>query len=146
MEPNNASRRKPSSGRSLLLAVLAAFLAGGALAGWVMWNTLQSETTGTAVSPQAAKAPGGGLSPSPTPLSTTSVRPPRKRPANWYSDKVSGTGVTAPRMVAGSAPKATAIGNGWPGLARANSRKSSAPPRWASQRMMTSRRPITCCR
>jgi hypothetical protein len=68
MEPNNASRRKPSSGRSLLLAVLAAFLAGGALAGWVMWNMLQSETTGTAVSPQAAKAPGGGLSPSPTPL------------------------------------------------------------------------------
>ncbi|MFN9632298.1 MAG: hypothetical protein ACK554_02175, partial [Erythrobacteraceae bacterium] len=68
MEPNNGSRRKPSSGRNLLLAVLAAFLAGGALAGWVMWNTLQSETTGTAVSPQAAKAPGGGLSPSPTPL------------------------------------------------------------------------------
>ena len=50
------------------MAVLAAFLAGGALAGWVMWNMLQSETTGTAVSPQAAKAPGGGLSPSPTPL------------------------------------------------------------------------------
>jgi hypothetical protein len=68
MEPNNGSRRKPSSGRSLLVAVLAAFLAGGALAGWVMWNMLQSETTGTAVSPQAAKAPGGGLSPSPTPL------------------------------------------------------------------------------
>ena len=55
-------------------------------------------------------------------------------------DRLSGTGVTAPRIVAGSAPSATAIGNGWPGLARAKSRKSSAPPRWASQRMMTSRR------
>ena len=31
---------------------------------------------------------------------------------------MSGTGVTAPSMVAGSAPSATAIGNGWPGLAR----------------------------
>ncbi len=83
---------------------------------------------------------------SPTPQSTTSVRLPRSRPANWYSDSVSGTGVTAPRMVAGSAPSATAIGNGWPGLAAAKSRKSSAPPRWASQRMITWRRPITCWR
>ena len=29
---------------------------------------------------------------------------------------MSGTGVTAPSIVAGSAPSATAIGNGWPGL------------------------------
>ena len=29
---------------------------------------------------------------------------------NWYSDSVSGTGVTAPRIVAGSAPSATATG------------------------------------
>ena len=48
---------------------------------------------------------------------TISVRLPRSRPANWYSLKVSGTGVTAPRMVAGSAPSATAMGYGWPGLA-----------------------------
>jgi hypothetical protein len=41
---------------------------------------------------------------------TTSVRLPRSRPANWYSDRLSGTGVTAPRMVAGSAPIATATG------------------------------------
>ena len=53
---------------------------------------------------------------SPTDESTTSVRLPRSRPANWYSDSVSGTGVTAPSIVAGSAPSATAIGNGWPGL------------------------------
>ena len=33
-----------------------------------------------------------------------------------------------------------------PGVAGANSRKSSAPPRWASQRMITWRRPITCWR
>ena len=47
---------------------------------------------------------------------TISVRAPRSRPANWYSDSVSGTGVTAPRIVAGSAPSATAIGNGSPGM------------------------------
>jgi hypothetical protein len=75
--------------------------------------------------------------PSPTLDATSSVRLPRSSPANWYSDSESGTGVTAPRMVAGSAPSATAIGKGRPGLACANSRKSSAPPRWASQRMMT---------
>ncbi len=45
----------------------------------------------------------------------TSVGPPRSSPANWYSDSVSGTGVTAPSIVAGSAPSATAIGNGSPG-------------------------------
>ncbi len=48
---------------------------------------------------------------------TTSVRAPRSRPANWYSESVSGTGVTAPRIVAGSAPSATATGNGAPGFA-----------------------------
>ncbi len=37
---------------------------------------------------------------------TTSVLVPRSRPAKAYSDRVSGTGVTAPRMVAGSAPSA----------------------------------------
>ena len=44
------------------------------------------------------------------------MRLPRSRPANWYSDSVSGTGVTAPRIVAGSAPSATATGNGSPGM------------------------------
>ena len=46
----------------------------------------------------------------------SSVRPPRSSPANWYSESVSGTGVTAPRMVAGSAPSTTATGYGLPGL------------------------------
>ena len=46
---------------------------------------------------------------------TISVLAPRNNPANWYSESLSGTGVTAPSMVAGSAPSATAIGNGWPG-------------------------------
>ena len=36
--------------------------------------------------------------------STSSTLGPRSRPANWYSDRVSGTGVTAARMVPGSAP------------------------------------------
>ena len=50
---------------------------------------------------------------------TISVRAPRSSPANWYSDSVSGTGVTAPRIVAGSAPSATATGNGLPGMREA---------------------------
>ena len=33
-------------------------------------------------------------------------------PANWYSDSVSGTGVTAARMVPGSAPITAATGSG----------------------------------
>ena len=34
----------------------------------------------------------------------------------------------------------------WPGRASPKSRKSSAPPRCASQRMINCRRPINCCR
>ncbi|CSD02959.1 Uncharacterised protein [Vibrio cholerae] len=75
---------------------------------------------------------------------TTSVRLPRNSPANAYSDKVSGTGVTAPRMVAGSAPNATLTGKGSPGCFSIQSRKSNAPPRWANQRMMTLLRAIFC--
>ena len=43
---------------------------------------------------------------------TSSAFWPRSRPANWYSDRVSGTGVTAARMVPGSAPSTTAQGRG----------------------------------
>ena len=43
-------------------------------------------------------------------LFTTSVRLLRNKPAKAYSDNVSGTGVTAPKIVAGSAPKATDTG------------------------------------
>src|SRR5882757_3770535 len=70
----------------------------------------------------------------------------RSRPANWYSDSWSGTGVTAPRMVAGSAPSATAIGKGWPGRASRWSRKSSAPPRCDSQRIASRLGDSTCWR
>jgi hypothetical protein len=48
---------------------------------------------------------------------TSSVREPRSNPANWYSPSVSGIGVTAASVVAGSAPSATATGNGLPGWA-----------------------------
>ena len=74
------------------------------------------------------------------------MRLPRSSPAKAYSDRLSGTGVTAARMVAGSAPRATATGKGSPGWARCQSRKSRAPPRWASQRMMTRLGPSTCIR
>src|SRR3546814_1766513 len=59
-------------------------------------------------------APAGASSPVSVPCQTR-VRSPRSRPANSYSLKVSGTGATAARVVAGSAPIATSTGNGWPG-------------------------------
>jgi len=39
MEPTYGTSRKPSSGRGLVLAVLAAFVTGGIAAGYVMWET-----------------------------------------------------------------------------------------------------------
>ena len=44
--------------------------------------------------------------------SVSSARAPRNSPANWYSDSVSGTGVTAAMTVPGSAPITTAAGKG----------------------------------
>jgi hypothetical protein len=44
--------------------------------------------------------------------STSSTLRPRNIPANWYSDKVSGTGVTAAMIVPGSAPITAATGSG----------------------------------
>ena len=76
----------------------------------------------------------------------TSVLLPRNKPAKAYSDKESGTGVTAAKIVAGSAPKATETGKGLPGLAVWNSLKSKAPPRCANQRIMTLFLAITCIR
>jgi hypothetical protein len=73
------------------------------------------------------------------------VRAPRSNPANWYSEIASGTGVTAASIVAGSAPSATATGKGSCEIFRW-SWKSSAPPRCASQRMISRSRPITCWR
>ena len=43
---------------------------------------------------------------------TSSALAPRSRPANWYSLSVSGTGVTAARMVPGSAPSTAQAGSG----------------------------------
>ncbi|MCZ8136082.1 MAG: hypothetical protein O9266_07245 [Porphyrobacter sp.] len=73
MESKFGSRRKPSSGRGILLAAIAAFIAGGALVGWVVWYNLQPEgsgapRSGVAVVADAGKTPGAGLSPSPSPL------------------------------------------------------------------------------
>ena len=47
---------------------------------------------------------------------TTSERSPRSRPAKAYSDNVFGIGVTAARIVAGSAPRLTAIGEPLAGM------------------------------
>ena len=75
-----------------------------------------------AVSPGAMKPssrislPAGASSPV-SALCQTRVRSPRSRPANSYSDSVSGTGATAASMVAGSAPIATSSGNGLSGCA-----------------------------
>ena len=43
---------------------------------------------------------------------TRSTLDPRSRPANWYSDRVSGTGVTAARITPGSAPITAQAGSG----------------------------------
>ena len=73
MESKFGSRRKPSSGRGIWLAVIAAFIAGGALVGWAMWYNLQPQGAGApgagaeAVA-GAGKTPGAALSPSPSPL------------------------------------------------------------------------------
>ena len=48
MESKFGSRRKPTSGRSILLAAIAAFIAGGGLVGWVVWYNLQPERNGVA--------------------------------------------------------------------------------------------------
>lgn len=77
MESKFGSRRKPSSGRGMWLAVLAAFLAGGGLAGWVVWYNLDpgrgdAPATGATIAAGAGESPAAsptpGLSPSPTPL------------------------------------------------------------------------------
>ncbi len=73
MESKFGSRRKPSSGRGIWLAAIAAFIAGGGLVGWVVWYNLQPERDGTLrpevdVVAGAGKTPDAGLSPSPSPL------------------------------------------------------------------------------
>ena len=50
---------------------------------------------------------------------------PRSRPAKWYSESVSGTGVTAAMMVPGSAPITAAAGSGALAATRAPHRDGS---------------------
>ncbi len=58
------SRRKPSSGRGIILAALFAFILGGALVGWVMWYNLKSDRTEV---PTAAASVSAGATPTATP-------------------------------------------------------------------------------
>jgi hypothetical protein len=77
---------------------------------------------------------------------TTSVLAPRSRPANWYSDSESGTGVTAPRIVAGSAPSATATGKRLAGMLPgmlAEIQRAAAMRQPAHDHLLG---PMTCCR
>ncbi len=76
MESKYGSRRKPSSGKGVLLAALSSFAIGGALVGYVVWyNANQTEETGVTIEETAALDPGPAASPtaltspSPTPLS-----------------------------------------------------------------------------
>lgn len=73
---------RPRSGRAMLFAALAAFIAGGALVGWVMWYNLQPgrnaapsaevvAETGVALGTAAATAAKAPLSAKPTPLAAT---------------------------------------------------------------------------
>ncbi len=67
--------RKTPSGRALLLAAMLAFVAGGALVGWVVWYNLAGPRAapppraGTVAG--AAPAPAAGLTASPTPRAAT---------------------------------------------------------------------------
>jgi hypothetical protein len=58
---------------------------------------------------------------------------------------VSGTGVTAARIVPGSAPITAAAGNGSRRVS-CQRRWCWAPPRWRSQRIKVLFRPATCMR
>jgi hypothetical protein len=73
--------RKAPSGRSLLLAALLAFVAGGALVGWVVWYNLagpraapqQAGTVAEAVA-DGTSAPRTELTASPTPLAAAAIK------------------------------------------------------------------------
>ena len=74
------SPRASLSGRVLLLAALAAFIAGGALVGWVVWYNMQpgriAGAPNAAVADPGAAAPAGAvpkpaLTAKPTPMAAT---------------------------------------------------------------------------
>ncbi len=69
--------RKPSSARALLLAAFLAFLAGGAVVGWLMYSrdparsdTSQAAAAGSDLAPTLA-SPSPALAAAPTPLAAT---------------------------------------------------------------------------
>lgn len=67
------SRPKPSSGRGLILAAIAAFIVGGALVGWVMWYNFQPGRLGAPRADMVAErgtgdVPATAVTAKPTPL------------------------------------------------------------------------------
>ncbi|MEM6908241.1 MAG: hypothetical protein AAF494_06140 [Pseudomonadota bacterium] len=77
MASRYGSRRKPNSGRGLLIGAIAAFVAGGLLVGYVVWYNLRSPAAPVTASPSplassspnsAPALPSAVISPTPTPL------------------------------------------------------------------------------
>jgi len=68
------ARPKPTSGRALMLAALVAFIAGGALVGWVMWYNLQPGRNGASPAEVAAEASDDPIA-VPVPQLTTEPTP-----------------------------------------------------------------------
>lgn len=73
---------RPASGRTMLFAALAAFVAGGALVGWVMWYNLQPRPdaappaevvaqTGSAMGAAVGAAAQAPVAAAPTPMAAT---------------------------------------------------------------------------
>lgn len=78
------SNRRPASGRTLMLAALLAFVAGGGLVGWVMWYNLAGERAAAPRAGEVAEtaadadavpaAPTPALTASPTPLAAAAIK------------------------------------------------------------------------
>ncbi|MET4131267.1 hypothetical protein ABIE62_000379 [Porphyrobacter sp. MBR-155] len=65
MAPDYASLRRPPSGRGIIIAALAAFIAGGLLVGYMMWNNFQPERADVPnASPPVAADPAPTAAPS----------------------------------------------------------------------------------
>ena len=83
------SPSRPLSGRVLMLAALAAFIAGGALVGWVMWYNLQPGRPG-APRPEVVAEAGVGAADIDgdkpgrhSPASASMADPPRSALSAW---------------------------------------------------------------
>lgn len=68
-EARYGSRRRPSSGRGLMLAAFAAFILGGGLVGYIVWHNMSRDTQDAAASPAPSR-------PSPSAASTAIQGPP----------------------------------------------------------------------